>query len=58
MTKKIFVTGAQVDAARLIVERNVKRGLPVSDAVRKIAEAVREPDVSSTIDKAPHSTNA
>jgi hypothetical protein len=58
MTKKIYVTSAQVDAAQLIVERSVKRGMPVSSAVRKIAEAVRETDVASETDPASRSTNA
>jgi len=58
MTRKVYVTSAQVDAARLIMERSAARGEPVSEAVRMIAEAVREPAVTSDPDPAPHSPNA
>ncbi|HEV2885577.1 MAG TPA: hypothetical protein VGX49_01585 [Jatrophihabitans sp.] len=50
MTRKVYVTSAQVDAARLIVERSAARGQPVSDAIRMIAEAVPEPAASGGTD--------
>ncbi len=39
MARTVYVTGAQRDAARLIVERSRARGKPVPEAIRKIAEA-------------------
>jgi Flp pilus assembly protein TadB len=58
MTQKIYVTGAQVEAARLIVERSAKRGIPVPSAVRKIAEAMPESAGSSETETVPQPTNA
>ncbi len=39
MASTVYVTGAQKDAARLIVERSRARGKPVPEPIRKIAEA-------------------
>jgi ribosomal protein L16/L10AE len=56
MTTEIYVTSAQIEAARMIVERSVRRGIPVSSAVRKIAEAMPESAVSDDIDTTPTNT--
>ena len=39
MSKQVHVTGAQRDAARMIVQRSTASGRPVSPSVRKIADA-------------------
>ncbi|MBB2894713.1 hypothetical protein FHU39_004764 [Flexivirga oryzae] len=41
--KRVFVTRAQKAAARAMVDRSAVTGRPISDAVRKIAEARIEP---------------
>ena len=43
MGKIVYVTRAEVLAAQWTVERAAKTGQPVSEAVRKIAEAKPEP---------------
>ncbi|HEY2552640.1 MAG TPA: hypothetical protein VGI64_18885 [Streptosporangiaceae bacterium] len=43
MAKKVYVTDAQADAARMIVERNSAKGRPTSESIRKIAEAQAQP---------------
>jgi Flp pilus assembly protein TadB len=48
MTRKIYVTSAQVEAARMIVERSAERGQSVSEAIRMIAEAMPEPHRGDT----------
>lgn len=52
MARTVYVTGAQKDAARLIVERSQARGKPVPDAIRKIAAAT----VQSTNGTSPGSS--
>ena len=42
MPKKIVVTDAQVEAARMIVAHNDATGRETSAAIRKIAEAVTQ----------------
>jgi hypothetical protein len=39
MARTVYVTGAQKDAARLIVDRSLARGKPVPEPIRKIADA-------------------
>jgi hypothetical protein len=58
MTKKVYVTSAQVEAARMIVERSAARGQPVSEAIRMIAEAVRDPAGSRDTESASDRTDA
>jgi hypothetical protein len=41
VSEKIYVTSAEVEAARAIVERNAASGKATPDAVRKIADAIR-----------------
>ncbi len=41
MAKRVVVTSAQKAAARAMVKRSAITGRPVSDAVRKIADAKR-----------------
>jgi hypothetical protein len=47
MARKVYVTGAQKDAAQMLVERGAANGKPASDAVKKIANAKSEPGVSA-----------
>lgn len=47
MTKKVYVTAAQTDAARMVVERSAAAGKLVSPSVSKIANA-RAPRTSMT----------
>jgi hypothetical protein len=42
MAEEVHVTDSQVDAAKLIVERNSANGKPTPKAIRKIAEARRD----------------
>ncbi len=42
MVKRVYVTSAQVRAARALVERSAKTGRHVSVAIRKIANAQPE----------------
>lgn len=39
MAKKVYVTDAQAEAARMIIERNSARGKQTSEPIRKIATA-------------------
>ena len=50
MGKTIQVTSAQVNAARLWIERADRDGRPVPEAIRKLADARPRPVVSD----APH----
>jgi hypothetical protein len=43
MAKRVYVTGAQKDAAQMLVERGAANGKPASDAVKKIANAKLAP---------------
>jgi hypothetical protein len=43
MAKKVYVTDAQAEAARLIVARDAARGRKTPPAIRKIAEATLQP---------------
>src|SRR5437868_14744523 len=43
MATKVYVTGAQQDAARMIVERSKAKGKSASAPVRKIADATIRP---------------
>ena len=48
MGKTIQVTSAQVNAARLWIERADRDGTPVPDAIRKLAHAKPRPIVRDT----------
>jgi hypothetical protein len=52
MAKRVYVTGAQKDAAQMLVERGAANGTPASDAVKKIANAklAPAPDRSAATD--------
>jgi hypothetical protein len=55
--KTIQVTSAQVNAARLWIERADRDGTPVPDAVRKLAHARPRPiirDTPTTDDRPAH----
>lgn len=58
MGKQVQVTGAQRDAARMIVQRSTAQGRSVSPSVRKIAEAstrsVGVPTTATTGTDRPH----
>jgi hypothetical protein len=47
--KTIQVTSAQVNAARLWIERADRDGTPVPDAIRKLAQAKPRPIVRETL---------
>jgi hypothetical protein len=52
MAKRIYVTGAQKDAAQMLVERGAANGAPASDTIKKIANA----RPAAITDKAPSAT--
>lgn len=43
MAKKVYVTDAQAEAARMIVARNSAKGRETPPSIRKIAEAQVQP---------------
>jgi hypothetical protein len=56
MAEEVRVTTSQVDAARLIVERDSANGKPTPEAIRKIASAQVEPPREGSDSPAPGAT--
>ena len=47
MAKTVYVTDAQAEAARMIVERDSAKGKPTPESIRKIAAAKLQPAPSA-----------
>ena len=57
MGKTIQVTSAQVNAARLWIERADRDGTPIPDAIRKLANAAPRPVIRTETTPTPAETS-